>query len=339
MSKGKIALVTGGAGFIGSHMADRLIRDGWHVRIIDNFSTGKLENIAHHKSNSHVEIIQGDLKNLEDCLKAIKGVEAVFHFAANPEIRISTMRPVVHFNENIVATFNLLESIREKCDSTCLVFASSSSVYGEPKTIPIGEDALMSPVSVYGASKAACENLIHAYSTLYGIRSVALRYANVVGPRLRHGVLFDLIMKLKGNSNELEILGDGKQIRSYIYIDDAIEASMTAFNSIGEHFELYNVGSESWIMVTEIADAVCEVMNLKPRYIFKPMLHGVGWLGDVKRIALKVDRIKSLGWRPRFDSMRAIEMTAVSLSKELNATNSISQLRTRRKGRNYSKWR
>jgi UDP-glucose 4-epimerase len=192
----KFALVTGGAGFIGSHIVDRLVSDGWNVRVLDNFSSGRMENIEHHRGSRKVEILRGDLINLEEVEKTVRGVDVVFHYVANPEVRVSTTNPEIHFNENIVATFNLLESVK-KHEVKELVFASSSSVYGEPEENPIAEDAPIRPVSIYGASKAACENLIHAYSKLYGIKAVILRYANVVGPRLRHGVVWDFMNKLR----------------------------------------------------------------------------------------------------------------------------------------------
>ncbi len=159
----KFALVTGGAGFIGSHLVDRLVSDGWNVKILDNFSSGRTENIKHHKGNSKVEILPLDLKDPQVAQKVVKDVDIVFHYVANPEVRVSTTNPEMHFNENVVATFNLIEAMR-KNDVEALVFASSSSIYGEPEKIPVNEDAPMKPVSVYGASKAACENLIHAYS-------------------------------------------------------------------------------------------------------------------------------------------------------------------------------
>jgi UDP-glucose 4-epimerase len=208
-------LVTGGAGFIGSHIVDRLVRDGYRVRVVDNLSSGRVENIKHHLESNSVELIVGDLKDPQIALRAVEGVDVVFHFAANPEVRVSTTNPEMRFNKNIVATFNLLEAMRRK-NVKKLVFASSSPVYGEPEEIPVDENAPMRPVSVYGASKAACEALIHAYSKLYGIKAVVLRYANVIEPRLRHGVVWDFINKLLNNPAELEILEDGKQVRSYI---------------------------------------------------------------------------------------------------------------------------
>ena len=312
------ALVTGGAGFIGSHLVDRLVEEGWKVRVVDNLSSGRMENLVHHKDNPNVEIVIGDLKNSETYLKVAKDVDVVFHYAANPEVRVSTTNPEIHFKENIVATFNLLETMR-KNDVKELVFASSSSVYGEPENIPVKEDAPIKPVSVYGASKAACENLIHAYSNLYGLKAVILRYANVVGPRLRHGVIYDFIVKLGKNPRQLEILGDGTQKRSYIYIDDAIEATVIAYNmAVGRRFETYNVGSEDWITVNNVADIVVEVMGLKNiSYLYKPIAHGVGWLGDVKSIALSIDKIKNLGFKPRFMSGEAVRKTALMLLKNI----------------------
>jgi UDP-glucose 4-epimerase len=306
-------LVTGGAGFIGSHIVDRLVEEGYAVRVIDNLSSGRLENLAQHRGNPQVEVMVGDLKKPEDALKAVEGVETVFHYAANPEVRVSTTNPEIHFNENVVATFNLLEAMRRKGVRE-IVFASSSSVYGEPEEIPVGEDAPVRPVSVYGASKAACENLIHAYSKLYGVRAVALRYANVVGPRLRHGVVWDFVNKLGRNPTELEILGDGKQVRSYVHVSDAVEATIVAWEKGGQGFEVYNVASEDWITVDEVADEVVKAMGLTGvKKVYKPVLHGVGWPGDVKKIALKIEWIKRLGYKPRMSSREAVRATVQSI--------------------------
>ena len=318
MDKG-FALVTGGAGFIGSHLVDRLVSDGWRVRVLDNFSSGRMENIEHHKCSRDVEILRGDLKNFKEAEEVVRDVDVVFHYAANPEVRVSTTNPEIHFNENVVATFNLLEVMR-KNDVEELVFASSSSVYGEPEEISVSEEAPIRPVSVYGASKAACESLIHAYSKLYGIRAIILRYANVVGPRLRHGVIWDFISKLRKNPSELEILGDGKQVRSYIYIDDAIEATIIAWKSSKKNFEVYNVASEDWITVNEVANEVISIMGLNNvRKTYKPMLHGVGWLGDVKRVALRIEKLKALGFKPAMKSRDAVRITAKKLVEELNS--------------------
>jgi len=199
-----------------------------------------------------------------------------------------------------------------------LIFASSSSVYGEPKEIPVSEDAPIKPISVYGASKAACENLIHAYSHLYGIKAAVLRYANVVGGRMRHGVIYDFIVKLLKRSDELEILGDGTQIRSYIHVKDAIEAVMIIEKKGIKTFEVYNVGNNDWITVNEVAETITQAINLNNiRYVYKPVLHGVGWLGDVKRITLNIERLKQIGWKPSMNSRKAVETATIEIFKEL----------------------
>jgi len=314
----KRVLVTGGAGFIGSHVVDRLVDEGLEVRILDNLSSGSLDNLAHHKDNSKVEVVVGDLKRMEDVAKALERVDVVFHFAANPEVRVSAINPEVHFNENVVATFNLLEAMRREGVRE-LVFASSSSVYGEPDEVPVDERAPVKPVSVYGASKAACESLIHAYSKLYGIKAVILRYANVVGPRLKHGVVYDFVNKLRRNPSELEVLGNGKQVRSYIHVSDAVEATMIAWRESDNHFEVYNVASEDWITVDEVADEVLKAMDLRGvRRVYRSVLHGVGWPGDVRRIALRIDKLKALGFKPSMNSREAVRVTAKKLVEELN---------------------
>jgi len=312
-------LVTGGAGFIGSHVVDRLVNEGFRVRVVDNLSSGRLVNIKRHIESSAIELVVGDLKDPEVALRVVDGVDTVFHYAANPEVRVSTTNPEVHFNENIVATFNLLEAMRRR-NVRELVFASSSSVYGEPLEIPVGEDAPVKPVSIYGASKASCENLIHAYAKLYGFKAIALRYANVAGPRLRHGVIWDFIVKLRENPHELEILGDGGQVRSYIYIDDAVEATMTAWRKTSSYFEVYNVASEDWITINELADIVIETMGLKNvEKKYKPILHGVGWLGDVKKIALRIDKIKRQGFKPSMNSRETVKRTVMDILEEIES--------------------
>ena len=233
-------------------------------------------------------------------------------------MRLSTTDPEVHFTNNIVATFNVLEAMRRRGVEE-IVFASSSTVYGEPETIPVGEDAPLKPISVYGASKAACENIIHSYTKLYGIKAVVLRYANIVGPRLRHGVVWDFINKLLVDRRRLEILGDGRQVRSYMHVEDAVEATMIAWRKSKRDFEVYNVASEDWITVDEVANTIIEVMELKDvERVYKPILHGVGWPGDVKKIALKIDKLKKLGFKPAMNSRETVRTTTEKILGEIN---------------------
>lgn len=311
-------LVTGGAGFIGSHIVDKLVEMNHSVRVVDNLASGLLTNIKTHVDAGRVEFIRGDLKEKDIALKSVEDIDVVFHYAANPEVRVSTTHPEIHFNENIVVTFNVLEAMRKR-DVKEIVFASSSSVYGEPEIIPISESGELKPVSVYGASKVACESLIHAYSVLYGIKAVSLRYANIVGPRLRHGVIYDLLIKLFRNKQTLEVLGDGTQVRSYLYIEDAVEATMIAWSKSTQRYEVFNIGNEDSIMVKDIVDIILETTGLKGivKVTYVPVLHGVGWPGDVKRIVLDIGKIVRKGWRPRRSSREAVRQTVNDLIREL----------------------
>jgi UDP-glucose 4-epimerase len=311
--------VTGGAGFIGSHLVDRLVTEGYDVVVLDNLSSGSLNNIKSHIEAGSIVFVNGDLKERHVVEDVVQGIDVVFHFAANPEVRVSTTNPEVHFRENVVATFNLLEAMRIK-NVKEIVFASSSSVYGEPDVIPVDEEYPVRPVSVYGASKASCEALIHAYSKLYGIKAVVLRYANVVGPRMRHGVIYDLLMKLRENKSALEVLGDGFQVRSYLHVKDAVEATLIAWRKSSETYQVYNVGNTDWITVRELVEILLETLGLKGKVEvrYKPILHGVGWPGDVKRIALNSQKLMSLGWSPSMSSREAVVETVKALMSELN---------------------
>ena len=312
-----LVLVSGGAGFIGSHLVDELLKRGFRVRVVDNLSSGSLENISHNIGSKNFEFVRGDLKNPEDSLKAVKDVEIVYHLAANPEVRVSTTAPEIHFKENIITTFNLLEACRKVDTVKKLVFASSSTVYGDAKVFPTPENHELKPISVYGASKAACESLICSYAYLYGFKAASLRYANIVGPRLSHGVVFDFLMKLKGDPNVLKVLGDGTQKKSYLYISDAIEATLLVTDKLTKRFETYNIGNEDWITVAEIAEIVSKIAGLKPKIIFTGGTRdGRGWPGDVKYMLLSIEKIKELGWKPKHTSREAIELTAKALVGE-----------------------
>lgn len=311
-------LVTGGAGFIGSHLVDRLVELGHRVVIIDNLSSGSIYNVIHHVERKSVEFIKGDLKDRDFTRNVVRDIDTVFHLAANPEVRVSTTSPSIHFDENIVATFNLLESMRLN-DVNEIVFASSSSVYGEPGKAIVSEIDPLKPISVYGASKAACEVLIHAYSKLYGLKAVVLRYANIIGPRLRHGVIYDLLLKLSKNRKILEVLGDGTQTRSYLHVKDAVEATILTWNISRSDFEVYNIGNLDSLTVNDIVDVILTELGLKgtTEIVYKPILHGIGWPGDVKRIVLDISKLLNIGWKPTMNSREAVISTTRSLLIEL----------------------
>jgi len=311
------ALVTGGAGFIGSYLVEELVKRNYEVVVIDNFSSGKIENL--NNVIDKIEIIKEDLRDFENVLKIVKNFDVIFHFAANPEVRISSQNPKEVFENNVISTLNLLEACRIN-NIKYFVFASSSTVYGDAK-IPTKENEEIKPISVYGATKAACENLIFSYSNSFGIKSLVLRYANIVGKRSNHGVIFDFINKLRRNPSELEILGDGKQEKSYLHVKETIRATLYAFDWFihsNKHFEVFNVGSEDRISVVEIAKIIINEMKLdNVKFKFKIDLpDGRGWIGDVKVMQLDISKLKSIGFRPKLNSYESVKLAVKEILED-----------------------
>jgi UDP-glucose 4-epimerase len=248
--------------------------------------------------------------------------EAIWHLAANPEVRIGATNPAVHFKENILATYNLLEAAREHSGLRSFVFASTSTVYGEAEKIPTPEDyGPLKPVSTYGASKLACESLISAYASSYGFRAVTFRLANIVGSRSNHGIIFDLVTKLKKDPNELEILGDGTQEKSYLSVKDCVSGMAIGVERSTEQVAYINVGPEDRINVMKIADIVCEEMGLGKVKVKRRRVtqDGRGWIGDVKFMELDVSKLKGFGWRPTMNSEAAVRSAAREVISELEA--------------------
>lgn len=307
-------LVTGGAGFIGSHLVNHLVNRGYKVTVIDNLSSGNYQYIKDLVEGGYVRYFKLDLKEFNDYLvSAFKGVDIVYHLAANPEVRISVTDPRTHFNENVLATFNVLEACRINKVSA-IVFTSSSTVYGDAQVLPTPEDYTpLEPISVYGASKLASENLIITYSKLYGVKGIILRLANIVGPRQTHGVIIDFIRKLRRDPYRLEILGDGTQRKSYLHISDfinAVEVAVDYTMNSRNPYEIFNVGNEDWIEVNEIAKIISKSLNLDSvefHYV-KTTNDGRGWVGDVKFMLLDIRKLRGIGWRPAMNSREAIEL-------------------------------
>jgi UDP-glucose 4-epimerase len=312
-------LVTGGAGFIGSHLTEALLKKGFSVSVLDNLSSGHRQNLSSIQHSYDLNFIAGDCRSPSDIERALKNVDAVFHFAANPEVRLDLADPKTCYEQNIEATYVLLQSIR-RSNAKTIVFASSSTVYGEAAIIPTPENyGPMKPISVYGASKLACEALISSYCYSFKKKGIILRPANMIGPRSTHGVMLDFIRKLKENPKELEILGDGTQTKSYLYIDDCIDAIMKAYESTQEPVEIYNVGSEDQTNVTQIAKTVINEMkleNVKLKFT-GGVDGGRGWIGDVKNMLLDINKLKKLGWKPKLSSQQAVRETARHLIKDL----------------------
>lgn len=314
------SLVTGGAGFIGSSICEELTKHGDEVSILDNFSEGRKDNIQHllDSRSFKVHLLVGDCTRSRDLAKALKGVDAVFHFAANPEVRLELSDPKTCFRQNVYATHILLEATRNSHVKK-VVFASTSTIYGEASIIPTPEDyGPLKPISVYGASKLSSEALVMAYARTYGFDALILRLANIVGLRSKHGVIFDFAKKLQKNPENLEILGDGTQIKSYLYIDDCVNAVLTALKHMQERVEILNVGSEDQVVVHEIARIVTKEMGLKHvQFRFTGGVDGGrGWVGDVKNMFLDVTRLKAKGWKPKYNSGEAVRQTVKSIIKD-----------------------
>ncbi len=315
-------LVTGGAGFIGSHLVDRLMIDGQNVTVLDNLSNGNLDNLQRWLENKRFRFIKGDLKKPSEVEEAVKGIELVFHSAANPEVRVGETDPSIHFKENLTATFNLLEAARKSPSAKTFVFFSTSTVYGEADILPTPEDYGPSiPISTYGASKLGCEALASSYAHTFGLRTLILRVANVVGSRANHGVIIDFINKLKTDPKRLEILGDGTQKKSYLHIKDFIDATLhltSRFLRDEKKVEVYNVGSFDQVEIKKIAEIVAKEMSLPDvKFVFTGGVDGGrGWLGDVKIMLLSIDKLMKTGWKPRYNSEQAVRLAVKSILKE-----------------------
>lgn len=306
-------LVTGGAGFIGSHLAVRLRELGHEVHVLDNL-TEPHPDALRALDKAGVELQRGDMLVLDDVARAAEGMEAVFHLAANPDVRSTTAAPAVAFEQNVVATQDLLEVLRDTSPRT-IVFTSTSTVYGEPSQVPTPETyGPCEPISPYGATKLSGEALLAAHAHTTHQRATALRLANVTGPRATHGVAVDLVAKLRKDPKRLELLGDGTQRKSYVHVDDTVEGILAAWKGQGREFEVYNLGSEDAIDVRQVADTVCATLGLRGvEYHFKPSQGGRGWPGDVKHMQLDIRKLRTLGWSPKHRSADAIRAAVENL--------------------------
>ena len=300
------SVVTGGAGFIGSHLVDALVARGDEVLVIDALTAGRREHIARHLEAGNVRLLVHDLCS-DGWQETLAGAARVYHLAADPDVRRSAVDPGPVIRNNILATCQVLEAMRA-AGVPEIVFTSTSTVYGDAAVIPTPEDyAPLEPVSVYGASKLACEALITAYCHSFGKRSWMFRFANIVGERSGHGVITDFVRKLRDNPAELEILGDGRQSKSYLEVHECIASMLFAVDHSWQPVNIFNIGSEDWIDVQSIAEIIAAEMHLpKVRYRFTGGKRG--WVGDVPQMQLGLTKIKGLGWKPHRGSGESVKI-------------------------------
>lgn len=287
-------LVAGGAGFIGSHVVDRLVATGAEVVVYDNFSTGRHEYLAHHAAHRAVTIVDGDVLDRHRLVHAMRGCTAVFHFQANADVRGGMANTRVDLEQNTIATWNVLESMRET-GAKLIAFASSATVYGEPERFPTPESYAPLQTSLYGASKLACEAMIQAYGEYFGIRSFCFRFVSWIGERYSHGVIFDFVKKLQASPHELEILGDGSQTKSYLDVEDGVAGIFAAVERSPANKNVFNLGHDEFMNVKDLAAIVIEEMGLKD-VAFRFTGGRRGWLGDSPVVHLDTTAIKQLGW-------------------------------------------
>jgi UDP-glucose 4-epimerase len=314
----KRILVTGGAGFIGSHLIDYLMQDGNSVVCIDDLSLGRLENIQHHTSSPHFKFIKLDILNKEEFVRMVRENEfdCVFHMAANSDIQMGTKYMNVDLQRTFLTTYNVLEAMKNHSVKN-IIFASSSAVYGELNKQLSENSGPLFPISFYGAAKLASEAYISASCGNNNMKAWIIRFPNVVGDRATHGVVFDFINKLKKNPQKLVILGDGRQKKPYVYVRDLVEAMLFAWNNSNDTLNCFNVSVDSTTTVTRIAEIVVEEMELRDvKFIYTGGSRG--WVGDVPRFQYDISKITTLGWKAKRSSDEAIR-TAVraELGKEV----------------------
>ncbi len=301
------ALVTGGAGFIGSHLCAALLKEGHEVTCFDNYHTGKVEFIRELAANKKFTAIEGDLLDFEAVKKAVKGMDMVWHLAANADVRNGYTQTRIDLEQNTIATWNVLEAMR-LAGVKRLAFSSTSAVYGEATKLPISEDySPIRPWSIYGASKYAAEAFISSYVNLFGLQAWMFRFANIVGSHSTHGVIPDFIGKLRKNPKEIEILGDGNQTKPFMHVSDTVDAMLYVVKHEKAPVSVYNLGPVDWMNIKRLAEIVCEGMGLKD-VKFRFTGGKSGWPGDVPKYLTDTSRLKKLGFTPKYNSEQAIRL-------------------------------
>jgi UDP-glucose 4-epimerase len=307
--------LAGGAGFIGSHLMDALLADGkaTTVTVYDNFSSGRDWHYEAHQGDSRLYVLRADLRDLNVLTEAMAGHDVVIHLASNPDIARAVSEPEIDFEQGTHLTNNVVEAMR-RSGVRRLLYASGSGVYGDLGEREVCEDyGPLIPISTYGASKLAGEALIASYCAMFDLTACVFRFANVVGPRQTHGVGFDFVRRLIADSRRLQILGNGKQSKSYIHVSDVVSAMLHTEAHCREVFSVFNVATGDAITVTEIAELAVECLQLDTMPTFEYTGGDRGWKGDVPVIRLNTDKIRELGWRCRYSSHEAMQASLLSM--------------------------
>ena len=305
--------ITGAAGFIGSNLVDRLLKDGHLVTCYDNFSTGQEVFLEKANASQSFKLIRGDTLNLETLTIAMQDSDFVFHLAANADVRFGTQHPRKDLEQNTIATYNVLEAMRAN-NVRRIGFSSTGSIYGEPQVFPTPELAPF-PVqtSLYGASKLACEGLIQAYCEGFDFQGYIFRFVSILGERYTHGHVFDFYKKLLIDPTQLNVLGDGHQRKSYLYVQDCIDAIQLIINKANDKVNIYNLGTQEYCMVKDSIKWICESLDVDPKLNYGSGPRG--WIGDSPFIFLDTQKICSLGWRPKLNIKESILKTLTYLQE------------------------
>jgi UDP-glucose 4-epimerase len=306
--------VTGGAGFIGSNLIDRLLAAGHSVTAYDNLSTGQTKFLDEARSKPAFKLIEGDLLDEAKLAGSIKGHDFVFHFAANADVRFGTQHPRRDLEQNTIATYNVLESMRQ-AGIKHIGFSSTGSVYGEPNVHPTPEDAPF-PIqtSLYGASKLAGEGLIQAYCTGFGFTGCIFRFVSILGERYSHGHVYDFFRQLSQDPTKITVLGNGKQRKSYLYVQDCVDAMLTVIDKAASNpgVNVYNLGTDEYCEVNDSLTWICAKMGVSPQRSYTGGERG--WIGDSPFIFLDTKKARSLGWKPKLTIRQGVEKTVEYLA-------------------------
>ena len=304
--------ITGGAGFIGSNLVDRLLADGHQVTVYDNLSTGQREFIAPASKHPGFKLVEGDILDESRLGTAVQGHDFVFHLAANADVRFGTDHPRRDLEQNTIATYNVLEAMR-LAGIKRIAFSSTGSIYGEAATIPTPEDAPF-PIqtSLYGASKLAGEGLISAYVSGFGFSAYIFRFVSILGERYSHGHVFDFFHALQKDPTKLRVLGNGMQRKSYLYVQDCVDAILMVIEKSKEPVAIYNLGTDEYCQVNDSIGWICAKMGVNPERQYTG--GDRGWIGDNPFIFLETKKVRSLGWKPKLTIQQGIEKTVKYLA-------------------------